>query len=135
MPRPACLAVRRMSRPSDDETGKFTTGSTMRHVVVMTATGSIGLLAIFIVDASWTLLWRVVTGQPFTRPHRLHAYQRLSSHWGSHLRVDLLCGGIFCGWLLPLAWLAEVHPNYGFLLVILAYLPLLLVMAKTRPVA
>lgn len=93
------------------------------------------LLAIFIVDASWTLLWRVVTGQPFTRPHRLHAYQRLSSHWSSHLRVDLLCGGIFCGWLLPLAWLAEVHPNYGFLLVILAYLPLLLVMAKTRPVA
>ena len=30
---------------------KFTTGSTLRHVVVMTATGSIGLIAIFIVDA------------------------------------------------------------------------------------
>jgi len=30
---------------------KFTTGSTMRHVVVMTATGSLGLVAIFIVDA------------------------------------------------------------------------------------
>lgn len=30
---------------------KFVTGSTMRHVVVMTATGSIGLVAIFIVDA------------------------------------------------------------------------------------
>ncbi|CAI2935408.1 MATE family efflux transporter [Aminobacter niigataensis] len=30
---------------------KFTTGSTMRHVVVMTGTGSIGLIAIFIVDA------------------------------------------------------------------------------------
>src|SRR6478672_8707859 len=29
---------------------KFTQGSTMRHVVVMTATGSIGLMAIFIVD-------------------------------------------------------------------------------------
>ena len=48
--------------------------------------------------------------------------------------VDLLVGWIFCGWLLPLAWLAEVHPNYGFLLVILAYLPLLLGMAKVRPV-
>lgn len=32
-------------------TAKFTTGSTMRHVIVMTATGSIGLIAIFIVDA------------------------------------------------------------------------------------
>lgn len=29
---------------------KFTTGSTMRHVVVMTATGSLGLMAIFVVD-------------------------------------------------------------------------------------
>jgi putative MATE family efflux protein len=29
---------------------RFVTGSTMRHVVVMTATGSVGLIAIFIVD-------------------------------------------------------------------------------------
>jgi hypothetical protein len=29
---------------------KFVTGSTMRHVVVMTSTGSIGLMAIFLVD-------------------------------------------------------------------------------------
>ena len=31
--------------------GKFTTGSIMRHVVTMTATGSIGLVAVFVVDA------------------------------------------------------------------------------------
>ncbi|WP_230980357.1 MATE family efflux transporter [Oryzicola mucosus] len=30
---------------------KFTTGSTMRHVIVMAGTGSIGLIAVFIVDA------------------------------------------------------------------------------------
>ncbi len=30
---------------------KFVTGSTMRHVVVMTATGSLGLIALFMVDA------------------------------------------------------------------------------------
>ncbi|MEO1746934.1 MAG: MATE family efflux transporter, partial [Pseudomonadota bacterium] len=33
------------------ERGKFTTGSTMRHVVVMTMTSSVGLVAIFLVDA------------------------------------------------------------------------------------
>lgn len=33
------------------QAAKFTTGSTMRHVVVMTATGSVGLIAVFIVDA------------------------------------------------------------------------------------
>lgn len=32
-------------------TARFTTGTTMRHVVSMTATGSIGLIAIFFVDA------------------------------------------------------------------------------------
>ncbi|MEM6712251.1 MAG: MATE family efflux transporter [Pseudomonadota bacterium] len=37
------------ARP-DDTTPRFVTGSTMRHTVVMTATGSIGLVAIFIVD-------------------------------------------------------------------------------------
>jgi putative MATE family efflux protein len=31
--------------------GKFVTGSTLRHVVAMTATGSVGLMAIFLVDA------------------------------------------------------------------------------------
>ena len=30
---------------------KFTKGSTMRHVVVMTATSSVGLLSLFLVDA------------------------------------------------------------------------------------
>ncbi|MEX3007147.1 MATE family efflux transporter [Hoeflea sp. TYP-13] len=33
------------------EPAKFVTGSTMRHVIVMAATGSIGLVAIFLVDA------------------------------------------------------------------------------------
>lgn len=32
-------------------TAKFVTGSTMRHVLTMTATGSIGLVAVFMVDA------------------------------------------------------------------------------------
>ena len=35
---------------------KFTTGSTMRHVVVMTTTGMIGMTFMFLVDAV-TLFW------------------------------------------------------------------------------
>ncbi len=37
--------------PGDAQVATFTSGSTMRHVIVMTATGSIGLVSIFIVDA------------------------------------------------------------------------------------
>lgn len=38
------------TRPASGQQAKFTYGSTMRHVLVMTSTGSIGLVAIFIVD-------------------------------------------------------------------------------------
>lgn len=41
---------------------KFTTGSTMRHVAVMSATGSVGLIAIFIVDVL-NLLYIAMLGQ------------------------------------------------------------------------
>ena len=37
--------------PPATSTARFTTGSTLRHVVVMAATGAIGLVAIFVVDA------------------------------------------------------------------------------------
>jgi hypothetical protein len=42
---------------------------------------------------------------------------------------------IFLCWLLPLAWLLQNNPAHAFLLVILAYLPLLLGMAKIRALA
>jgi Fuc2NAc and GlcNAc transferase len=93
------------------------------------------LLAVFITDASWTLLWRIFTGQPFTRPHRLHAYQRLSRHFRSHLAVDLLLLVTHALWLVPLALAVQIRPEFRVFLVILAYLPLLLAMAKIRKLA
>ncbi|MEI5677347.1 MULTISPECIES: MATE family efflux transporter [unclassified Mesorhizobium] len=38
-------------KPQPGSPAKFTTGSTMRHVITMTATGSVGLIAVFVVDA------------------------------------------------------------------------------------
>ena len=92
-------------------------------------------LAVFITDTSCTLLWRMGTGQRFTRPHRLHAYQRLSRRWGSHLRVDLVLVAINLFWLYPLAWAVQSWPGHALFLVILAYLPLLLAMAKSGRLA
>ena len=93
------------------------------------------LLAVFITDASWTLLWRVLTGQKFTQAHRSHAYQRLSRHWGSHRSVVILLMAINGLWLFPLAWLMVLFPQYSTGLVILAYLPLLLGMVKIHHLA
>jgi Fuc2NAc and GlcNAc transferase len=93
------------------------------------------LLAVFITDTSWTLAWRLLTGQPFTRPHRLHAYQRLSRHWGAHLPVDMALLAVHCLWLFPLAWTVQAWPQFQIFLVILAYFPLLLAMAKIGKLA
>jgi len=93
------------------------------------------LLAVFIVDASWTLGWRILSGQKFAQAHRSHAYQRLSRHWGSHLAVDGLLTAIVCLWLLPLAYILANYPELEVLLVILGYVPLLLGMVKLRQLA
>lgn len=90
------------------------------------------LLAAFVTDASVTLLRRMATGQSFTRPHRTHAYQRLSRHWGGHLPVDLVLIALNALWLFPLAWASTLWPERALILVILAYLPLLAGMAKVR---
>jgi Fuc2NAc and GlcNAc transferase len=88
------------------------------------------LLAAFITDASWTLVWRMASGQAFTQAHRQHAYQRLSRHWDSHLRVDILLILIVMLWLFPLAAALQLWPQHSLFLVLLAYLPLLVGMAK-----
>jgi len=93
------------------------------------------LLGVFITDTTWTLIWRLGTGQAFMQPHRSHAYQRLSRHWDSHRRVDLLLLAINVLWLFPLAWAVQHWPISALFLVFLAYLPLLYGMAKMSRLA
>ncbi len=88
------------------------------------------LLAAFITDASWTLAWRMMTGQAFTQAHKLHAYQRLSRRWHSHSAVVWLLLGLNVFWLIPIAWALQQWPDYTIYFVTLAYFPLLFGMAK-----
>ena len=84
------------------------------------------LLAVFVGDASFTLVWRVCTGQNILRAHRLHAYQRLSRHWNSHERVVWAVTAFNALWLAPLALLALYSPKWAVPALVAAYLPLLL---------
>jgi Fuc2NAc and GlcNAc transferase len=88
------------------------------------------LLAVFIADATVTLLWRGVTGQAVTQAHSVHLYQRLARHWSSHSRVVLLMQAYNLLWLLPLAWLALLWPGWAWAALAAAYAPLLLVLLK-----
>lgn len=84
------------------------------------------LLAVFVVDASYTLAVRLLTGQRWHQPHRSHAYQHLARRWGAHGRVVALLLAIDLFWLLPLAWLAQAERLPGAVALVIGCLPLLL---------
>lgn len=90
------------------------------------------LLGVFIVDATFTLLRRLLRGDKVYEAHRSHAYQYASRQFGRHLPVTLAVGAINLFWLLPIAlWvgLGGVEPVLG---VLIAYLPLVLLAIKFR---
>lgn len=80
------------------------------------------LLGFFIVDASLTLIIRLLRGEKVHEAHDLHAYQHANRVFGGKIVLfSVLAINIF--WLLPLAWLADEKENLGFLLFVLAYVP------------
>jgi len=80
----------------------------------------------FFVDATVTLIRRVVHNETLHQPHRTHAYQWLSRRWGAHRPVTLTVLGINLLWLLPIALLAEWLPRLAIWLAVAALLPLVL---------
>jgi len=89
------------------------------------------LLAVFICDTSWTLIYRLATGQAWNEPHNSHAYQRISQAINSHVKVSLGATLINVLWLLPLACMAQ-NSSHGIYYTALAYLPLLALCWKTK---
>jgi Fuc2NAc and GlcNAc transferase len=82
------------------------------------------LLGVFIVDATLTLLRRIVRRQKPYEAHRSHAYQYASRKYGAHRAVTLAVGAINLIWLLPLAMLVGLGYVDGMIGVLVAYTPL-----------
>jgi Fuc2NAc and GlcNAc transferase len=91
---------------------------------------SLVLLAVFVADASYTLLWRAWHRERLTEAHSRHLYQRLARHWDSHARVVWVMLAYNLLWLLPLAAAAALRPGYWWLWLPLAYGPLLPALLK-----
>jgi Fuc2NAc and GlcNAc transferase len=83
------------------------------------------LLGVFIVDATFTLLRRLLRGDKVYVAHRSHAYQYASRRVGRHLPVTLIVGGINLFWLLPIALWVGLGGVDGLLGLLIAYVPLL----------
>jgi Fuc2NAc and GlcNAc transferase len=85
------------------------------------------LLAVFVVDSSYTLVRRMIGRARWYEPHRSHAYQRAARRYGSHARVTVGVVVLNTLWLLPLAWLASRSSQWGGMLTLVAAVPLLLI--------
>lgn len=88
------------------------------------------LLALFIVDATFTLMRRLVRGEKLYEAHRSHAYQYAARHFGCHLPVTLAVGAINIVWLLPMAFVVALGWLDGATGLVLACLPLLVLALK-----
>ena len=98
-------------------------GSAESHVPLATW---VILWGAFLVDASVTLLRRMARGERWYQAHRLHAYQRLSRKWSSHLRVTAAYLAVNLLWLAPLAYLSVVLPDFAAVLAGAALTPLMI---------
>jgi Fuc2NAc and GlcNAc transferase len=88
------------------------------------------LLGVFIVDATVTLLRRLLRGEKIYEAHRSHAYQFASRRYGRHLPVTLAVAAINLFWLFPLAASVVLWSIDGVLALTVAYIPLLLLASK-----
>lgn len=77
------------------------------------------LLAVFILDASFTLLRRMARGEPWLHAHNTHAYQRLVRLGYSHLYVTCWVVALNIVVLWPLAWWLWRRPGIAFGIVLI----------------
>ncbi|HDR2538918.1 TPA: glycosyltransferase family 4 protein [Enterobacter ludwigii] len=90
----------------------------------------LSLLGIFIVDATTTLLRRVVAGKKVYEAHASHSYQILARKYGSHVPVTLMAIAVNLLWLFPIAMLIASAKIDGVVGLVIAWFPLLIVALK-----
>ncbi|OYT94363.1 MAG: glycosyl transferase [Pseudomonas sp. PGPPP3] len=88
------------------------------------------LLAVFVVDATFTLLRRLIRGDKVYEAHCSHAYQYASRRHGRHLPVTVAVLAINLIWLLPLALLVGMGYLDGLPGFLLASGPLIFLVIK-----
>lgn len=84
------------------------------------------LLGVFVVDATATLLRRLLRMERIYEAHRTHAYQHAARRWGSHGRVALTTAAINVLWLFPIAALVSTQAIPALPGLAVAYTPILL---------
>lgn len=82
------------------------------------------LLGVFIVDSTWTLIYRMLRGEKIYVAHSSHGYQHAARYYSSHGVVTLGVACINVFWLLPISLLVGLKLIDGLSGLIVAYLPI-----------
>ncbi|WP_055003429.1 MraY family glycosyltransferase [Pseudomonas coronafaciens] len=90
------------------------------------------LLGVFIVDATLTLIRRLLRREKVYEAHRSHAYQFASRDYGKHLPVTLAVVMINLVWLLPVALWVALMGGDGLTWTAIAYVPLVCLALRFR---
>jgi Fuc2NAc and GlcNAc transferase len=72
------------------------------------------IMAVFVCDATFTVLYRMLKGERWYAAHRDHAYQNLIAQGASHERVTLAILVLNIAVIMPLAMLAFIYPEQAF---------------------
>lgn len=83
------------------------------HSGVIRPALSVLIMAVFIVDATLTLLTRVIAGERWYTAHKQHVYQRLIAQGGLHSRVLMIYQTVNMFLVLPAIVLATIYTQYA----------------------
>lgn len=83
------------------------------------------LMGVFIVDATFTLIIRLLNFEVLYHGHSNHAYQHAARAVGSHAKISLLVLSINLFWLSPLAFATAFGQIQGIVGLLIAFIPLL----------
>lgn len=132
----ACLAFLPFNFPSAKlflgDTGSLFLGILMAWILVQMLLSHVNglwvfltLFAMFWVDATVTLIRRLLRRKSIFEAHREHAYQHLANEcWHSHTKATLLIQLINVVWLLPMSSVV-LHSAYPLVWLVLALLPII----------
>ncbi|WP_242205746.1 MULTISPECIES: glycosyltransferase family 4 protein [unclassified Pseudomonas] len=89
------------------------------------------LLGVFVVDATWTLVRRLLAGEKVFQAHRSHGYQKAAARWG-HLKVTCAVVILNIAVLLPISISVAMGKLDGLVSVVMTYLLLACLACWTR---
>lgn len=90
------------------------------------------LLGVFLVDSSYTLLFRLWRGDKIYQAHKSHAYQQAALKYSSHRYVTIAVLFINMIWLFPIACLVVWKYLDELLGLAIAYIPLIYLAIKLK---